>query len=301
MLIDLLSAKGKNMRIEAGYDIAFDCLQEVPLVLMLSVHPSRKSDLLTEHRIIFSPKVTSRDYLDAFGNVCTRMVAPPGLLEIRNRFIISDSGKQDEIVPDALQWDVDQLPDNALVYLVGSRYCDTEKLRDLAWSLFASIQGGWQRVQAVCDYAHNRLQFGYQHARCDRTAAEGHEERVGVCRDFAHLAITLCRCLNIPARYCTGYLGDIGVPRDPSPMDFSAWFEAFLGGRWYTFDARHNHPRIGRILIARGRDAADVAISTTFGSARLAKFSVITKELIDAETDHSIQPEQGTVTLNQFA
>jgi transglutaminase-like putative cysteine protease len=165
------------------------------------------------------------------------------------------------------------------MYLLGSRYCDTEKLRDIAWPLFGSIPDGWQRVQAVCDYVHSRLQFGYHHARCDRTAAEAHEERVGVCRDFAHLAITFCRCLNIPARYCTGYLGDIGVPRDPAPMDFSAWFEAFLGGRWYTFDARHNHPRIVRILIARGRDAADVAISTTFGSAQLASFSVITEEL----------------------
>jgi transglutaminase-like putative cysteine protease len=280
------------VRIEAGYDIAFNCVQEVPLVLMLSVHPSRKSDLLTEHRIAFSPQITSRDYLDSFGNVCTRLVAPPGLLEIRNRFMISDSGQQDEVAPDAPQWDIDQLPDDALVYLVGSRYCDTEKLRDIAWSLFGSVPGGWQRVQAVCDYVHNRLQFGYHHARCDRTAAEGHEERIGVCRDFAHLAITLCRCLNIPARYCTGYLGDIGVPRDPAPMDFSAWFEAFVGGRWYTFDARHNLPRIGRILIARGRDAADVAISTTFGSVQLARFSVITEELVGAETDNSIQPSK---------
>jgi transglutaminase-like putative cysteine protease len=216
--------------------------------------------------------------------------------------IINDSGKQDEVAPDAPQWDIDQLPDNALVYLLGSRYCDTEKLRDLAWSLFGNIPGGWQRVQAVCDYVHNRIQFGYHHARCDRTAAEAHEERMGVCRDFAHLAITLCRCLNIPARYCTGYLGDIGVPRDPAPMDFSAWFEAFIGGRWYRFDARHNHPRIGRILIARGRDAADVAISTTFGLAELARFSVVTEELVGAEMDNSIQPQQGTgaIALNQL-
>jgi transglutaminase-like putative cysteine protease len=291
------------MRIEAGYDIAFNCFQEVPIVLMLSVHPSRKSGLLTEHRITFSPSVTSRDYLDAFGNICTRLIAPPGILEIRNRFVITDSGKPDEVAPDALQWDIDRLPDDALVYLLASRYCDTEKLSDLAWSLFGGIRGGWQRVQAVCDYVHNRIQFGYHHARRDRTAAEGHEERIGVCRDFAHLAITLCRCLNIPARYCTGYLGDIGVPRDPAPMDFSAWFEVFLGGRWYTFDARHNHPRIGRILMARGRDAADVAISTTFGPAQLARFSVVTEELIEAVTAASLQPQQdaGPMALNQFA
>ena len=291
------------MRIEAGYDIAFNCLQEVPFLLMLSVHPSRKTDLLTEHQITFSPGITSRDYLDAFGNVCTRLVAPPGILEIRNHFIVHDSGKPDEYAPDASQSDIDGLPDDALVYLLASRYCDSEKFRDLAWSLFGSVQGGWQRVQAVCDYVHDRLRFGYHHARCDRTAAEGHDERIGVCRDFAHLAIALCRCLNIPARYCTGYLGDIGVPRDPAPMDFSAWFEVFLGGRWFTFDARHNHPRIGRILMARGRDAADVAISTTFGAAQLARFSVLTDELIDDVAAGSIQPQQDACQsiVHQFA
>jgi transglutaminase-like putative cysteine protease len=248
------------------------------MMLMLTVHPSRHGDLLTRHEISFSPSVVHRDYRDAFGNICTRLIAPAGLIEIRNRFIVSDSGLPDDAVPGARQFEIGQLPDDALVYLLGSRYCDTEKLGDLAWSQFGGITGGWQRVQAICNYVHNRLEFGYHYARCDRTAAEGHEERRGVCRDFAHLAITLCRCLNIPARYCTGYLGDIGVPRDPAPMDFSAWFEAYLGGRWYTFDARHNHPRIGRIVIARGRDAADVAISTTFGPAQLARFSVITEE-----------------------
>ena len=267
------------MKIEAGYDIAFSCAQEVPLILMLSVHPSRQSDLLSEHKISFSPNVASRDYVDMFGNVCTRLVAPAGLLEVRNRFIIADSGQPDEVAPCAGQWDIDRLPDDALIYLLGSRYCDTQKLNDLAWSIFARISGGRQRVQAICDYVHERLEFGYHHARCDRTAAEAHEEPIGVCRDFAHLAITLCRCMNIPARYCTGYLGDIGVPRDPAPMDFSAWFEVLLDGRWYTFDARHNHPRIGRVVIGRGQDAADVAISTAFGPAQLARFSVITEEL----------------------
>jgi transglutaminase-like putative cysteine protease len=169
-----------------------------------------------------------------------------------------------------------------LIYLLGSRYCDTEKLSNLAWSLFGGVTPGWQRVQAICDYAHDRICFDYQHARCDRTASEGHEERIGVCRDFAHLAVTLCRCMNIPARYCTGYLGDIGVPADPAPMDFSAWFEVYLDGRWFTFDARHNHPRIGRIVMARGRDAADVAISTNFGPVQLAKFSVVTTEVTAA-------------------
>jgi transglutaminase-like putative cysteine protease len=271
------------LKIRAGYDIAFQCVQEMPMVLMLSVHPSRQPDLLTEHVIRFSPGVASRDYRDAFGNICTRLVAPPGLIEIKNEFIIEDSGLPDEVAPNAEQWSIDVLPDEALIYLIGSRYCDTEKLSDLAWSQFGGINGGWQRVQAICDYVHNHIEFGYHHARCDRTASEGHAERIGVCRDFAHLAVTLCRCMNIPARYCTGYLGDIGVPKDPAPMDFSAWFEVFLAGRWFTFDARHNRPRIGRIVMARGRDAADVAISTAFGPAQLARFNVVTEELADKD------------------
>jgi transglutaminase-like putative cysteine protease len=274
--------------IRAGYDIAFHCQQETPMVLMLSVHPSRQADLLSEHIVRLSNDIASRDYVDSFGNVCTRLVAPPGLLEVRNQFLIRDSGLPDEAAPHARQLAVDELPDDTLRYLMGSRYCDTQKLSELAWSLFAGIEGGWQKVQAICDYVHDHLEFGYQHARCDRTASEGHAERRGVCRDFAHLAVTLCRCMNIPARYCTGYLGDIGVPRDPAPMDFSAWFEAYLGGRWYTFDARHNRPRIGRIVIARGRDAADVAISTGFGFTQLVRFSVITEEVEEARSEFDI-------------
>ena len=271
------------MKIRAGYDIAFNCVQEVPMLLLLSVHPSRQQDLLTEHVIRFSPNVEARDFRDTFGNICTRLVSPPGILEVRNEFLISDTGLPDEVNYQAEQWPVGNLPDEALIYLLGSRYCDTQKLLNHAWSMFSGIQGGWQRVQAICNYVHDRLEFGYHHARCDRTASEGHEERIGVCRDFSHLAVTLCRCMNIPARYCTGYLGDIGVPRDPAPMDFSAWFEVFLAGRWYTFDARHNHPRIGRIVIARGRDAADVAISTAFGSAVLTRFNVITEEVVSQD------------------
>jgi transglutaminase-like putative cysteine protease len=201
--------------------------------------------------------------------------------------VISDSGAPDDVDQNARQVDIDALPDDVLIYLLGSRYCDTQKLSDHAWSMFGGTAPGWQRVQAICDYAHDRISFGYHHARSDRTASEGHEERIGVCRDFAHLAVTLCRCMNIPARYCTGYLGDIGVPIDPAPMDFSAWFEVYLDGRWFTFDARHNHPRIGRIVMARGRDAADVAISTNFGGVQLLRFSVITDEVISPQAQVS--------------
>jgi len=267
------------VKIRAGYDIAFQCFQDTPMTLMLSIDSARANDLLSEHKIKFSPDIPSRDYIDMFGNTCTRIIAPAGRIEIRNHFVIADSGLPDAADPKARQFEISELPDDVLVYLLGSRYCDTQKLSNLAWSLFGGVTPGWQRVRAICDYAHDRICFGYQHARCDRTASEGHEERVGVCRDFAHLAVTLCRCMNIPARYCTGYLGDIGVPADPAPMDFSAWFEVYLDGKWFTFDTRHNHPRIGRIVMARGRDAADVAISTSFGAAQLARFAVITEEV----------------------
>ena len=267
------------MRIRAGYDIAFTMSQHTPMILMLTVHPSRAKDLLTAQRLLTAPKIPLREYRDVFGNVCTRIVAPPGVAEFKADSEIYDSGEPDEVVPHAPQHPIEELPDNALVFLLGSRYCDTQCLSDFAWQTFGASKPGWTRVQAICDFVHNHIKFGYSYARADRTASDAYRERVGVCRDFAHLAITLCRCMNIPGRYCTGYLGDIGVPRDTAPMDFSAWFEVFLDGRWLTFDARHNRPRIGRILIAYGRDTADVAISTSYGSSNLTGFKVVTEEL----------------------
>ena len=267
------------MLIRAGYEISYECAQSTPMLLVLTIHPSRTRDLRSPHRIHLDPPVAGDDYVDGFGNVCTRIVAPPGRTTLSADFIVHDSGKPDLVVPDAPQHDVQDLPTDTLVYLLGSRYCDTEHMTELAWKLFANTPPGWPRVQAICDYVHERIEFGYAHACATRTAFQGHTEQKGVCRDFAHLAITLCRCMNIPARYCTGYLGDIGVPPVPDPMDFSAWFEVFLGNRWYTFDARHNTPRIGRILMARGRDATDVAISTSFGESKLAGFKVVTEEV----------------------
>ncbi len=204
---------------------------------------------------------------------------PPGILAVSTENIVRDSGEPDLVPFGVGQVAIPDLPQETLEFLLGSRYCETDRLSDTAWSIFGSVRPGWERVQAICDYVHDRLTFSYPDARSTRTAWDGHEERLGVCRDFAHLAIAFCRCMNIPARYCTGYLGDIGVPAAPDPMDFSAWFEVFLEGGWYTFDARHNKPRIGRILMARGRDAADVALSTSFGPSRLADFSVITEEV----------------------
>ncbi|GAN54004.1 transglutaminase-like domain-containing protein [Tanticharoenia sakaeratensis] len=267
------------MLIRAGYDIGFATEHPTPLLLMLSVHPSREADLREPQTMVFDPPVPYHQYHDGFGNVCTRVTAPAGGLRVRADFVVADTGLPDLHAPDARQMPVEDLPDEVLVFLLGSRYCETDRLSDMAWALFGDIEPGWARVQAIVDYAHERIRFSYAHARPTRTAFEGNDERIGVCRDFAHLAVTLCRCMNIPARYCTGYLGDIGVPPVDDPMDFSAWFDVYLGGQWYTFDARHNRPRIGRILMARGRDATDVAISTAFGQAILSKFDVTTYEL----------------------
>ena len=219
------------MQIRAGYEIAYDCPQPTPMVLMLSVHPTRLPDLVTPQRMTFDPPVDARDYRDLHGNICTRVTAPTGRITISSDFLITDSGLPDIVEPDAGQLPVQDLPDDMMIFLLGSRYCDTDHLSNTAWSLFGNGPTGWGRVQAICDYVHERLTFGYHHASVTRTAWDGFREQRGVCRDFAHLAITLCRCMNIPARYCTGYLGDIGVPPVHSPMDFSAWFEAYLGGQ----------------------------------------------------------------------
>ena len=266
------------MRIRAGYEIAYDCPTAVPMLLTLNVHPSRRDDLETPDWIRTDPQVDVRQYIDGFGNLCSRVLAPPGRFTIASDFVIRDRGVVDDYAPDAVQIAVHNLQDDVLVYLLGSRYCETDRLSDLAWSLFGGTPLGWARVQAIVDYVHNHIRFDYDQARPTKGAYDAHLERQGVCRDYAHLAIAFCRCMNIPARYCTGYLGDIGVPV-VGVMDFSAWFEVYLGGRWYTFDARNNKPRIGRVLIARGRDATDVAIANTFGQAFLTGFTVISKDL----------------------
>ncbi len=266
------------MRIRAGFDIAFDCPAPTPMILMLSVRPERLRDLITPQALTAEPAAPLRQYRDGFGNICTRVMAPAGRIAFRSDFLIGDTGQPDETPLGARQHPVDELPDEVLVFLLPSRYCETEALQDLAWALFDQVPEGWPRVQAIAAYVHERIAFNYADARATRSAAEAHAERRGVCRDYAHLAITLCRCMNIPARYCTGYLGDIGVPVDGA-MDFSAWTEVFLGGRWRTLDPRHNRPRIGRVVMACGRDAADVAMVTNFGPAALARFEVTTDEV----------------------
>jgi transglutaminase-like putative cysteine protease len=266
------------MLIRAGYDIAFETSQAVPMLANLSIHSSRNKDLRTAQRIMTTPDVPIYDYVDSFGNVCTRLTIPAGGITISCGFVIDDPFVPDAVAPHALATPVEALPDDVMLYLLGSRYCETDRLSDTAWALFGGMTPGWDMVQAIVGYAHERIRFDYLTARPTKTAWDAHQEQQGVCRDFAHLAITLCRCMNIPARYCTGYMGDMDLPAVVGEMDFSAWFDAYLDGTWYTFDARHNYPRAGRILMARGRDATDAALTNTFGPATLTRFDVYTDE-----------------------
>ncbi len=270
------------MRIRAGYEISYDCPQPTPMILQVSVHPSRMPDLISWDGLQIDPLIPANTYHDSFGNFCHVIRAPAGRLTLSTDFLVQHSGELDEVVPGAEQHPLEELPVDALIFLLGSRYCETDRLSDTAWSLFGHVPKGWPLVQAICDYAHERIKFGYEHASPNKTAFDAFTEQRGVCRDYAHLAITLCRCMNVPARYCTGYLGDMGTEPPYGPGDFAAWFEAYLGGRWYTFDPRNNVPRLGRILMARGRDATDVAIVTSFGPCTLAAFKVITEEVTSA-------------------
>jgi transglutaminase-like putative cysteine protease len=267
------------MLIKIGYRIALDFREATPALLMLYLHPSREPDLVSPSRLRVDPPARVTEYHDLYGNRCGRLLAPAGLVTFSDDAVVRDSGLADPQVWEAGQHAIEDLPDDAILYLLASRYCEVDsELKDIAGGLFGRIEPGWARVAAICDFVHHHVGFDYLGARANRTALETYREATGVCRDYTHLAITLCRNMNIPARYCTGYLGDIGVPVTP-PMDFSAWLEVFLGGAWHVFDARNNVPRIGRVLMARGRDAADVALTTTFGLSRLDEFTVWADEV----------------------
>lgn len=267
------------MLIRIGYDIRFELAHEVPFLAVLRVHPSRQPDLHYPDMIQTSPAIPVEEYQDLFGNLCGRLRAKPGELRLRTEAVIEDSGLPDPVAPDAPEIPLMELPPETLRFLLASRYCEVDLLSAVAFELFSNVPPGWSRVQAICDWVNTHVAFDYARARATKTALDVYTERAGVCRDFQHLAITFCRALNIPTRYATGYLGDIGISPAPFPMDFSAWFEAWLGDRWWTFDARHNRPRIGRILMATGRDAVDVAITTSFGHAKLTGFSVVSDEI----------------------
>ena len=269
------------MILRLGYDIQFDLPFPIAVVAMLNVHPSRAGDLQAPDEVRVEPAASTESYIDSFGNRCTRFLAQSGPLRLSNSTLIYDSGVADPISLGAREVPVQELPHEVLRYLYSSRYCEVDRFSMIAPELFGALPQGWSRVQAVCDWVHHKVSFGYQHARPSRTALDVFTERIGVCRDYQHLAVTLSRCMNIPARYVTGYIGDIRVPFS-GPGDFSAWYQVWLGGRWWDMDARHNYPRIGRILMATGRDAADVAITTSFGRAELTRFYVETYE-IDAD------------------
>jgi transglutaminase-like putative cysteine protease len=268
------------MRIRVGCRLSYNLTQPTPMIALLNVHFSRFADLERPDFLVTTPNVPIESYRDSFGNWCTRFVAPAGPFVIETDGVIRDSGERDPVDLSAVQHRVEDLPYDVLSCLLPSRYCDTDRLSEVAWRLFENTQPGWNRVQAICDFVHDHVSFGYHHARATRTAAETFSERVGVCRDFTHLGVAFCRCMNIPARYCTGYLSEIGQPLPHADDDFAAWMEVYLGGRWHTFDPRNNKPRIGRILIARGRDAADVPLTHSFGPNALSGFEVWTNEIV---------------------
>lgn len=270
------------MEIKVGFEITYAAVQPTPMVIMLNIHPSRQADIIGRETVVAEPDIPIRFYLDVFGNVCGRLMAPAGGVTLKGSALVRDTGLPDEVMPDAQQIPIEQLPNELLLYLMPSRYCETDKLTDIAWSLFAKTEPGWNRVAAITEFVHRHVTFGYEHAHHMKSAHDVYEQKTGVCRDFAHLAVALCRCMGIPARYCTGYMGDIGIPPEPFPMDFSGWFQVWLSNQWFTFDARHNTPRIGRILMATGRDAADVALSTSFGRMELKKFVVVSDEVVGA-------------------
>lgn len=276
------------MLIRVGHELTFELADIVPMTLLLHLHSTREADIKAT-RFKADPAINIREHRDGLGNRCTRVLAPAGRVKFYGDTVLEDSGLQDEVNPDARQVNVDELPDECLQYLLNSRYCEVDKLVPVAWELFGQTEPGWARVQAICAWVHNHVTFGYNFARPTKSALDVFVERVGVCRDFSHLALTFCRCMNIPARYTTGYLGDFGVAPNPNPMDFSGWFEAYLGGKWYTFDARHNQRRIGRVVMAYGRDATDVALTTSYGRAPLVGFKVWACEV---ESPHL--PEEST-------
>jgi transglutaminase-like putative cysteine protease len=275
---------GSSMLIRYGYEMTLTCAQPTAMVCLLSAHDDRAADIRAPERIFTNPDTPTTTYRDLFGNTCRRMVAPAGDMTIWSDSTIEDDGKLDPILPGAREVAVADLPNECLVYLLGSRYCETDRLSQVAWDMFGGLPPGWGRVQAICDFVNRHIQFDYMQARSTRTAFEAFNERIGVCRDYAHLALTFCRCLNIPARYVNGHLGDIGVPV-ADPMDFSAWIEVFLDGAWHTFDPRNNVPRIGRIVVARGRDATDIPLVNSFGPHVLKSFRVWTYEVDAVPSD----------------
>jgi transglutaminase-like putative cysteine protease len=267
------------MRLKLGTELSYTFDVPTPMIVMLNVHPDDAQSLEYPDTLATNPIVNVTQYRDGFGNLCCRLIAPPGPFTLTTQTVIWDDGLPDPVDRSAVQHAVEDLPDEVLSFLLPSRYCESDKLADEAWRLFGNMAPGWDRVQAICDHVNRSIKFDYQQASPFRSAADVHAGGIGVCRDFAHLAIAFCRALNIPTRYCFGYISDVGEPPPYPAMDLAAWMEVYLGGRWHTFDPRNNKRRIGRVLIARGRDAADVPLTHTFGRNVLTGFRVTTEEL----------------------
>ena len=286
------------MLILSEFDIQFHLPFSTPMVALLNLHPSlaprlRSADeLRIEHLASADPAenvvIPSTSYFDSFGNRCARFVAPAGHLKLSSENTIDAEPTPDPVYASARQLRIEDLPSEVLQFLLASRYCEVDRFVPIAQDLFGSVPEGWARATAIRDWVHDKVSFSYNAARSTKTAMDVFTERIGVCRDFQHLAVTLSRCMNIPARYVTGYIGDIRMP-PAGPGDFSAWYQVFLDGQWMDLDARHNYPRLGRILMATGRDAADVAITTSFGAAHLTYFYVESNE-IDADGHKLTRP-----------
>jgi transglutaminase-like putative cysteine protease len=282
------------MLIRTEFDIQFQMAHPAAMVAMLHLHPSlerfvRKGNVLVVEHLNegsgpgFGELIGTVEYRDGFGNRCSRFVAPEGLLRLSGTSTLDIDGMPEPINIEARQMEIAELPSEVLQFLLPSRYCEVDRFVPVAQDLFGWMKPGWERASAIRDWVHEKVRFDYQTARPTKTAMDVFTERVGVCRDFQHLAVTLSRCQNIPARYVTGYLGDIRWPYTGAG-DFSAWYEVWLDGRWHTMDARHNEARAGRVLMAVGRDAADVAMTTSFGNAELRHFFVQSVEVLEDGT-----------------
>jgi transglutaminase-like putative cysteine protease len=273
ILSDYVPHPSGLLTLRVGSEFIYSSQGETPAILQVEARLDSDAKIVQEKWEV-EPHVSSHTYSDVYGNRCRRVTLPPGQTTLRYDALVEVSAHPDVVVPEAQTALVQNLPDDLLLFTLASRYCQSDSLSNDAWNLFANTPPTWARVQAICDWAHRNVIYVSGCSTPETTALDVYNSQQGICRDFAHMGVTLCRAMNIPARYCFGYMPDIGVEIPDVAMDFHAWFEVYLGGKWHTFDARHNVPRIGRVPIARGRDAVDCAMVTTYGAAILEKMTV---------------------------
>ncbi len=282
------------MQVKIGCEMVYQTAHDTPLVLLIRPRPQYHHKLIKETTRL-TPAVPLHDFVDSFGNHQWRLTAPSGELRIHYDALAEVLPDPDPVLMDLPGVLIQNVPDEALQFLLPSRHCPSDLVINDAWNLFGQTTPGWPRVQAVCDWLHTNIRYA-KGSNSSTTGFDAYKAGQGVCRDFAHLGVMFCRALSIPARYVCGYLPDIGVEPDPTPMDFHAYFEAFVGGEWHTFDARHNIPRTGRILIGQGRDAVDVALATSYGDAQLVNIRVWADEVIEERTGPGVAPVKGVLS-----